>query len=389
MHRPLHIIHSLTALLTMLTIFASCREDEIVVPTQYDIVPSLTDDGGGYAGLYVLNEGNMGSNKCTLDYLDYRNGYYVRNLYAERNPTQIKELGDVGNDIQVYGSRIYVVVNCSNKVEVLDAHTGKRIGQVEVPNCRNIRFYRRYAYITSYVGPVQLNNPDAVPGAVYKIDTLSLAVTDRCTVGYQPNGLEIIGDYIYVANSGGYMAPNYDNTVSVIEIPTFRQTEKIPVGINLGTIGKDRYGKLWVTSMGDYTSVHSNLFVLQRKANRNRMEVTDTLNIPCTGFYIHGDSLYYYSTEWNNYTQSNTVTYGIVNVKTKQRITDAFITDGTEKDITIPYGLLVHPTTGDIYITDAKNYVSSGVLHCYSRDGKHKWSVRTGDIPAHMTLVSP
>ncbi len=389
MHRPLHIIHTLTALLTVLTVFAGCREDEIVVPTQYDIVPGLTDDSGGYAGLYVLNEGNMGSNKCTLDYLDYRNGYYVRNLYAERNPTQIKELGDVGNDIQVYGSRIYVVVNCSNKVEVLDAHTGKRIGQVEVPNCRNIRFYRRYAYVTSYVGPVQLNNPDAVPGAVYKIDTLSLAVTDRCTVGYQPNGLEIIGDYIYVANSGGYMAPNYDNTVSVIEIPTFRQTEKIPVGINLGTIGKDRYGKLWVTSMGDYTSVHSNLFVLQRKANRNRMEVTDTLNIPCTGFYIHGDSLYYYSTEWNNYTQSNTVTYGIVDVKTKQRITDAFITDGTEKDITIPYGLLVHPTTGDIYITDAKNYVSSGVLHCYSRDGKHKWSVRTGDIPAHMTLVSP
>lgn len=389
MHRPLHIIHFLTALTAVLTLFASCREDEIVVPTQYDIVPGLTGDGGGYAGLYVLNEGNMGSNKCTLDYLDYRNGYYVRNLYAERNPSQIKELGDVGNDIQVYGSRIYVVVNCSNKVEVLDAHTGKRIGQVEVPNCRNIRFYRRYAYVTSYVGPVQLNNPDAVPGAVYKIDTLSLAVTDRCTVGYQPNGLEIIGDYIYVANSGGYMAPNYDNTVSVIEIPTFRQTEKIPVGINLGVIGKDGYGKLWVTSMGDYTSVHSNLFVLQRKANRNRMEVTDTLDIPCTGFYIHGDSLYYYSTEWNNYTQSNTVTYGIIDVKTKRRITDAFITDGTEKDITIPYGLLVHPTTGDIYVTDAKNYVSSGVLHCYSRDGKHKWSVRTGDIPAHMTLVSP
>ncbi len=389
MHRPLHILHTLTAMLTVLTLFAACREDEIVVPTQYDIIPGLTDEGGGYAGLYLLNEGNMGSNKCTLDYLDYRNGYYVRNLYAERNPSQIKELGDVGNDIQVYGSRIYVVVNCSNKVEVLDAHTGKRIGQVDVPNCRNIRFYRRYAYVTSYVGPVQLNNPDAVPGAVYKIDTLSLAVTDRCTVGYQPNGLEIIGDYIYVANSGGYMAPNYDHTVSVIEIPTFRQIEKIPVGINLGAIGKDAYGKLWVTSMGDYASVRSNLFVLQRKANRNRMEVTDTLDIPCTGFCIHGDSLFYYSTEWNNYTQSNTVTYGIVNVKTKQRITDAFITDGTEKDITIPYGLLVHPTTGDIYVTDAKNYVSSGVLHCYSRDGKHKWSVRTGDIPAHMTLVSP
>lgn len=389
MHRPHRLLYTLTVMLTAMVVFASCREDETVVPTQYDIISGLTDEGGGYAGLYLLNEGNMGSNKCTLDYLDYQNGYYVRNLYAERNPTQVKELGDVGNDIQVYGSRLYVVVNCSNKVEVLDVHTGKRIGQVEVPNCRNIRFNRGYAYVTSYVGPVQLNNPNAVPGAVYKIDTLSLAVTDRCTVGYQPNGLEIIGDYIYVANSGGYMAPDYDNTVSVIEIPTFRQTEKIPVGINLGAIGKDKYGRLWVTSMGDYASIHSNLYVLQRKTNRNRMEVSDTLNIPCSGFCIHGDSLYYYSTEWNNYTQSNTVTYGIIDVKTKQRITDAFITDGTEKDITIPYGLFVHPTTGDIYVTDAKNYVSSGVLHCYSREGKLKWSVRTGDIPAHMTIVSP
>ena len=39
------------------------------------------------------------------------------------------------------------------------------------------------------------------------------------------------------------------------------------------------------------------------------------------------------------------------------------------------------------YVTDAKNYVSSGQLHCYSRDGKRKWSMRTGDIPAHMCFV--
>lgn len=52
----------------------------------------------------------------------------------------------------------------------------------------------------------------------------------------------------------------------------------------------------------------------------------------------------------------------------------------------IPYGIAIHPRNGDIYVTDAKNYVSSGVLHCYSREGVHKWSVRTGDIPAHMVF---
>ncbi len=366
---------------------AACREDEVVVPTQYEVIPIGMKDGQRIIGMYLVNEGNMGSNKCTLDYLDYVHGYYVRNLYSERNPNIIKELGDVGNDIRIYGSRLYVVVNCSNKIEVMDARTGKRIGQVNIPNCRYIRFHRGFAYVSSYVGPVQLNNPNAVKGAVYKIDTLTLKATAKCTVGYQPDELEIVGDYIYVANSGGYMAPNYDNTVSVVEIDGFKQVEKIPVAINLHHIKADNEGKLWVTSRGDYQGIPSKLFVLSKKKGRNEMQVTDTLDIPCSNFCISGDSLYYYSTEWNNYTQSNTVTYGIVNTKTKKQVSDSFITDGTEKDITIPYGITIHPETREIYVTDAKNYVSSGVLHCYSPDGVRKWSVRTGDIPAHMCFL--
>lgn len=330
----------------------------------------------------------MGSNKSTLDYVDFSQGYYVRNLYAERNPHVIKELGDVGNDIQIYGSRIYAVINCSNKIEVLDARTAHRIGQVNIPNVRYVRFHKGYAYATSYVGPVQLNNPDAVQGAVYKIDTLSLKPVAKCTVGFQPDELCVLGQYIYVANSGGYMAPNYDKTVSVIEIEGFKQVEKIPVGINLHHIKADKYGKLWVTSRGDYQNIHSNLYVLVRKKGRNEMEVTDTLNIPCSNFCISGDSLYYYATEWNNYTQKNTITYGIVNVKTLKKVSDSFITDGSEKDITIPYGINIHPETHDIYVTDAKNYVSSGVLHCYNQYGVKKWSVRTGDIPAHMCFLT-
>lgn len=380
-------MRQLSAFLFIVCLLAGCREDEVVVPTEYDILPVELSDGTGVVGMYLLNEGNMGSNKCSLDYLDYVQGYYVRNLYAERNPHVVKELGDVGNDIQVYGSKLYVVVNCSNKVEVLDAATGIRLGQVDIPNCRYVRFYRGHAYVSSYVGPVQLNNPDAVQGAVYKVDTLTLRTVAKCTVGYQPDELEVLGQYLYVANSGGYMAPNYDYTVSVIELEGFKQVEKIPVGINLHRIKADNDGKLWVTSRGDYQDIHSNLYVLEKKRGRNEMEVTDTLDIPCSNFCISGDSLYYYSTEWNNYTQSNTITYGIINTKTKKKVSDSFIKDGTEAEITIPYGIMIHPDTGDIFVTDAKNYVSSGVLHCYSKDGYKKWSVRTGDIPAHMCFI--
>ena len=365
----------------------SCREDELVVPTEYDILPFDPTTDVDPIGMYLLNEGNMGSNKASIDFVDFKNAYYVRNMYAERNPTVIKELGDVGNDIQIYGSKLYVVINCSHKVEVMDAHTLTRIGQIDIPNCRYIKFDKGNAYVSAYVGPVAID-PDAQLGAVYRVDTTSLAITGKCIVGYQPDELEIIGEYIYVANSGGYRVPKYDYTISVVEKYGMTQVEKIPVGINLHRIEADKYGKLWVTSRGNYGSIRSKIFVLEKESRFSRkMVVTDTLDIPCSEMHIQGDSLYFYSVEWNNQEERNHIAYGIIDVRTKELVTDHFITDGTEQDIEVPYGITVHPVTGDIYVTDAKNYVSSGALHCYSREGKKKWSVRTGDIPAHMVFL--
>lgn len=380
---PIYILFVCIAMMVV----NSCRKDELVVPTEYDILPIDIDLEADPAGMYLLNEGNMGSNKASIDFVDFKNALYVRNMYAERNPTVIKELGDVGNDIQIYGDRLYAVINCSHKVEVMNAHTLERIGQVDIPNCRYIKFNRGNAYVSAYVGPVAID-PDAQKGAVYRVDTATLQVTGKVTVGYQPDELEIIGEYIYVANSGGYRVPKYDYTVSVVEMYNMTQVEKIPVGINLHRIRADKYGKLWVTSRGNYGSIHSKMFIMQPENRFSRkMIVTDTLDIPCSEMCIQGDSLYFYSVEWNNQEEKNNICYGIIDVRTKQLVTDHFIKDGTEKDIEIPYGINVNPKNGDIYVTDAKNYVSSGALHCYDKNGKKRWSVRSGDIPAHMAFL--
>lgn len=372
-------------MLAMLALMTSCREDDVIVLTEYESLPML-DSLSSFSGLYLLNEGNMGSNKCTLDFVDFEQGQYARNLYAERNPNVVKELGDVGNDIQVYGSKLYAVINCSHKVEVLDARTCQRIGQVDIPNCRYVAFDGGYAYVSSYVGPVGID-PNAQLGADFQVDTATLEITAEVTVGYQPDELVVQDGLIYVANSGGYRKPNYDYTVSVVDIATMTQIRKIPVGINLHRVRADRYGKLWVSSRGDYKSVPSRLFVLEKDKRTGRMEVSDTLDIPCSEMEICGDSLYLYSVAWNDASQENSVTYGIVDVRTGEVVSDSFIKDGTEADIEIPYGLKVNPENGDIYVTDAKNYVSSGNLLCYGRDGKLKWKVRTGDIPAHMAFL--
>ena len=369
-------------------LLTSCRTDEVTYPSEYEVLPMEPRELSSFAanepiGMYLLNEGNMGSNKATIDYLDFCNGCYIRNIYGERNPNVIKELGDVGNDIQIYGNRLYAVINCSHKVEVMDARTCRRIGQVDIPNCRYINFYDGKAYVSSYVGPVSID-PNAQLGAVFEIDTATLQITRKVTVGYQPEELIVNNEHIYVVNSGGYRAPDYDSTMSIISLKDFRQVQKIPVCINPHRLRKDQYSRLWITSRGDYKDVQPILtyFSLISK------EILPMAKAPTVSeMVICGDSMYFYGTHWSEQTMSNQITYGIFDIRKQTLVSEHFITDGTEQEIKIPYGIQVNPYNGDIYVTDAKNYVSSGQLHCYSREGKRKWSVRTGDIPAHMCFV--
>ncbi len=365
----------------MLVILCGCRKEQpIFEPETEELsVPEYTS----IQGFYLLNEGNMGSNKSTLDYYSYDNGMYFRNIYASANPDVPKELGDVGNDIKIYGNRLYAVINCSNKIDVMDKYTAKKIGQIDIPNCRYIRFYKGFAYITSYAGPVQINPNYEQLGYVAKVDTATLQVVSQCLVGFQPDELEIVGDKIYVANSGGYMFPNYENTVSVIDIETFTEVKHIEVARNLHRLRADKHGNLWVSSRGDYYYQSSRLYWIDTKADT----LVDSLNIAVSNFHLDGDSLYICSAEWSHITMNHVVTYGIVDVAKKTIVTQNFITDGTEKNIKIPHGIMVNPISKDIYITDAKNYVSPGMLYCFDKTGKQKWNVRTGDVPGHFVFL--
>ena len=370
----------------------SCREGvEYRVQSEYLTLPITARPIDSFSldepiGLYLLNEGNMGSNKAMIDYVDFSKGCYVQSLYTEQNPSVVKELGDVGNDIQIYGNRLYAVINGSHKVEVMDARTCVRIGQIDIPNARYIKFHKDYAYISSYSNPIGMN-PNAQLGSIYEIDTSTLQINRTVAVGFQPEEMEIAEGYIYCANSGGYMKPDYDNTVSIVELSNLRQINKIPVAVNLHHILKDRYNKLWVSARGDYEQTPSCVCVLEQIGNKNDYTVTDTLPIPCTKMALHGDSLYYFSVSWSETKGQNDINYGILDVRTKKIISDGFITDGSESDIETPYGLAINPYNGDIYVTDAKNYVSSGKLHCYNKYGKLKWLVWTRDIPAHIVFV--
>lgn len=362
-------------LICSLVILAACRGEELIVPETEIPVGGATT--GQVVGMYLLNESAMGRNKCTLDYFDYTTGVYHLNIYPQRNPGIVKELGDVGNDLGIYGSKLYAVINRSNLVEVMDVRTARHLGSFEIPNCRYITFHGGKAYVSSYAGPIQID-PAARPGYVAEIDTATLTVGRKVTVGYQPEEMAVVNNKLYVANSGGYRTPNYDRTVSVVDLKSFTEIKKIDVEINLHRLKADSRGNLFVTSRGDNQGKPSNLFMIDTQ----RDEVEARLDIPATNLAIAGDSIYLIS--FDDLTRETG--YAIVNIPERKIVSRNFLADGYEKKISVPYGIAVNPENRDIFITDAKNYMDPGTLYRFSKAGKYIWETVTGDLPAHMVF---
>ena len=375
-------------ILTLL-LLSACRQDVMIVPMEKSDPGGKTQQGD-IIGMYLLNEGNMGSNKSSLDYLDLSDStaHYYRNIYSQRNPSTVMSLGDVGNDCQIYGSRLWLVINCSNKVEVARADSAIRIGKVNIPNCRYVTFNDRYAYVSSYVGTVYASSNSPL-GSVYKVDTLTLQKVDSCSVGYQPEEMAIIGNQLYVANSGGYQGmtgQGYESTVSVIDMATMQETSKIEVAPNLHHLKADKYNQLWVTARGDYMTEASSIWWLAPDEN-GQMKVGGHIDQAVSDLCIVGDSLYFYGSQWSEVSMSNTITYGIINVKTHQVLSTSLSSAPEISKIRMPYGIIVNPIHRDFYLMDAKNYVSSGELLHFLPDGTFDWKVSTGDIPAHAAFL--
>lgn len=370
------------AVVGAICMFSACSDDDPqIILSEGEKTDGTEGVVAGVKGFYLLNEGNMGSNKCTLDYYDYATATYYRNIYAENNPDQVLELGDTGNDIAVYKNRLFIVVNGSHKVEVLDAATAKRIGQVDINSPRYITFEGDNAYVSSYVGG------DGNNGSVVRFDINSLAITGKVSAGLQPEELAIDGNYLYVANSTLMSTGEYDNTISVIDYNNMTKTGSITVDINMHHLCIDSYGHMWVNSRGNYYDVPANLYRLDRGSD-GKFGNPVAVNRGVSNMTVASDHIYYYTTEydsnWNavySYGKLGPITNGGFDYE------GSFISGDAAKNIQNAYCIAVHPGNGYVLLTDAKNYTSSGMVYCYDTAGNLKWSATTGDIPGHIAFV--
>ena len=175
-----------------------------VLLTGTAVMTSCSDDNDGpetylqeySTGAYVVNSGNMYNKiESSLTAIDYASSTATQNVFKAANG---RTLGNTANDGIVYGNKIYLAVDQSNTVEVIDKKTKKSIKQINTTELLGNAEGVEPRHISADGGKVYFTT---YGGYVAAVDTTSFALQKKWQVGSYPEGLVIAHGNIYVANS--------------------------------------------------------------------------------------------------------------------------------------------------------------------------------------------
>ena len=347
---------------------------------------------GELGRLYILNEGVMGMGNSSIDFYDFADGTYVTDAFPAANPDVTLGLGDTGNDLAVYGGKLWAVMNGSDLVEVMDASTMEHIRAIDVPACRDIAFSGSYAYVTSWAGNVS-DDGDRT-GMVYRIDINSLSIAGTVEVGYQPEDIAVLDGKIYVANSGG-MTDGYDNRLSIIDEESFSLERAVEIAANIYDIAPDAYGRLWISSPGDYYSVHSGIYVYDTvsgtvlKSEPGANILPEWINdIRVSSMYSTGSHLWVLGNEneWDYTAGAGKYCLYTIDCQALTMTRTELSRTGAES-ISNPYGIWVSPDEKTIAITDAASYTEPGYILFLDANLNFVSSFQTGFLPGHFAVL--
>ena len=147
-------------------------------------------------GAYVVNSGNMYNKiESSLTAIDYASSTATQNVFKTANG---RSLGNTANDGIVYGNKIYLAVDQSNTVEVIDKTTKKSIKQIKTTDLLGNAEGAEPRHIIAGDGKVYFTT---YGGYVAAVDTTDFALQKKWQVGNYPEGLVIGNGNLYVANS--------------------------------------------------------------------------------------------------------------------------------------------------------------------------------------------
>jgi len=339
-------ISRLATFMLLSAFLASCSKDKPFTPEeQLDPI----------SGVYVLNEGDFRANNASLSYIDFLTENITLDIYGTANssdPTKPKALGDLANDMGIYGSLLYVVVNESNKIEILNASNAKIVKTINVDQPRSIAFHSGKAFITSYK-----NN-------VFVLDTLSKTVIAEIPVGRTPEQIVASGNRLYVANAGWADANTggeYDNTVSVIDPVLLKEESKITVAGNIDQVFADGKGKVYVNSSDIYDASWSTI------VEPSRLYRIDTKTNKVDKEYEFGAHLMAF-TQNEAYLVSSNYKAGDETLLEMDLATETLKESDIFKGIELDhiYGLAIDSDNGNIWLSDAQ-YSQLGKVRRYNK----------------------
>lgn len=350
-----------------------------------DITPEIPKPEIIGENLIICNEGNWQSDNGQLSYYDGTAGVLTNKWFRQVNGSK---LGDTPNDIiQVNDTLIAIAVNWSNIIQYIHPD-GTACGATEnVPNNRRMCADGNYLYITSYAH--KCGNQTFEKGYVAKIDVKTKLVVATCEVGWEPEGVRLYEDKLYVANTGGYAfseGHEYETTVQVVDAETMKSIKTIDTGcINLYGEMSQAGQYLCINSCGDYYNVKPKTVIVDCKTDEVK-----TFEFPCTYNTTDGNLFYTVGSEFSYNTGEYVYSIKTINPKTQEVKDGIFCEAITQKikEITSPYELYISPYTQNVYFTDAGSYASAGYLYGYTKEGKEIFVKQKVYInPAHILAL--
>lgn len=309
-------------------------------------------------GILALNEGLFEQNNASISFYSFAQKTVFSQVFKAVNN---RGLGDTANDFTPFKfgglDYIAVVIDVSSKVEFIERYTLKSVGELSLMNGVNAREPRRIIIHGNYAYVCNLDGTLAI------INLIDFSVMSLLNVGQNPDAMVVVGNELFIANSGGLNYPIYDSTITVLNLSSNLIVDTFKSRINGGTMIVDAQGEIYQVSNGNYDDIPSALLRIDA-GSRNVISIIEKQIFSIVKW---GDWLYYYDYSKKGIFRMNMLTEVFEDLK----IIDlsGYITFS---------GFTIDKDANLIYCFDANNYVSTSTISAYSINGNYQMSFQGG-----------
>jgi hypothetical protein len=320
----------------------------------------------GKGNVYIVCEGQYGYGNASLGlYVPSTDSVYEDVYYAANNN---KSMGDVFQSMVQIGSNLFLCVNNSNKIVVINDTTWKLVNNIPV-------FQPRYILPISstraYVSSLYSNK-------VYIINTQALVVMDSISLPtMNPESMLL---YNYTVFSCSWDTSNRNIYELNIITNSLIQADAV-AGYAAQEILMDKDQKLWILSGNSYDG--KNAFLT--RMDPDTRQILQSYSFPSQANPVRPvlnntkDTLYFIDANQNGGTDYNGIyRMGINDANLPQK---AFIPASANQYY---WALGIDPATGYIYVGDPKGFSQKGTVYIYQANGTLVKQFNTGVGPGHF-----